>query len=512
MTSTALSGIVPRWEWRTFGERLVTAGRPLAAVAPEQVHESDDLYLVARHGDDTAVKLRDGLVDVKRLVGASESGLEQWVPVMKEPFPLSAASFSQVLSYLRIRPIALDRPDYALEELLELARASEEIVPVEVSKRRTRYRIGGCMAEVTKARTDHGTAWTIAVESEDPARVVATAAELGLASLPNVSYPRWLRMLEGFLEARFCVIDVGTNSVKFHIGERQTNGSWRTVVDRAEVTRLGEGLDRTGNLQAEPMARTADAIVAMVDEAHRSGAIAIAAVGTAGLRIADNSAAFLDAVEERAGISVEIIPGEEEGRLAYVAVKRSLGLADCALVVFDSGGGSSQFTFGHGDRVDERFSVDVGAARFTEQFGLQGIVSEQVLADALEAIGADLERLDGRPAADALVGMGGAMTNLAAVKHGLTRYDPEIVQGTVLDVEEIDRQIELYRTTTAGERRQIAGLQPKRGEVILAGACIVRTVMRKLGAATVTVSDRGLRHGLIAERFAISGSTRAAAD
>ena len=512
MTSTALSGIVPRWEWRTFGERLVTAEGRLAAVAPEQVQESDDLYLVARNGDDTAVKVRGGLVDVKRLVSTGESGLEQWVPVMKEPFPLPAASVGRVLSSLHVRSIALARPDYALEELLELVRASGEIVPVEVSKRRARYRIGGCMAEVTEARTDRGTAWTIAVESEDPARVVAAAAELGLGPLPNVSYPRWLRMLIGFVEARFCVIDVGTNSVKFHIGERATDRSWRTVVDRAEVTRLGEGLDQTGGLQKEPMERTADAVAAMVDEAQRSGAIAIAAVGTAGLRIADNSAAFLDAVEDRAGIRVEIIPGEEEGRLAYVAVKSSLGLADCALVVFDSGGGSSQFTFGHGDRVDERFSVDVGAARFTAQFGLDRPVSEQVLADALEAIGVDLGRLDGRASPDALVGMGGAMTNIAAVRHALATYDPAIVQGTVIDAGEIDRQIELYRTTTAGERRQIAGLQPKRGEVILAGACIVRTVMRKLGAATVTVSDRGVRHGLIAERFAISGSTRAAAD
>ena len=228
VTSTTLSGIVPRWEWRTFGERLVTAERRLAAVAPEQVHESDDLYLVARHGDDTAVKVRDALVDVKRLVSTGESGLEQWVPVMKEPFPLSAACLGHVLSYLYVRSVVLDRATYTLLELLDLVSATEEIVPVEVSKRRTRYRIDGCMAEVTEACTDRGTAWTVAVESEDPARVVAAAAELGLASLPNVSYPAWLRMLVGCREARFCVIDVGTNSVKFHIGERGTDGSWRT--------------------------------------------------------------------------------------------------------------------------------------------------------------------------------------------------------------------------------------------------------------------------------------------
>ena len=97
--------------------------------------------------------------------------------------------------------------------------------------------------------------------------------------------------------------------------------------------------------------------------------------------------------------------------------------------------------------------------------------------------------------------MGGAVTNLAAVKHGLAEYDPDVVQGTVLDRSEIDRQIELYRTRSADERRTIVGLQPQRADIILAGACIVRTVLGKLGKDSLTVSDRGLRHGVLVERF-----------
>jgi exopolyphosphatase/guanosine-5'-triphosphate,3'-diphosphate pyrophosphatase len=80
-------------------------------------------------------------------------------------------------------------------------------------------------------------------------------------------------------------------------------------------------------------------------------------------------------------------------------------------------------------------------------------------------------------------------------------YDAQVVQGTVLDTAEIDRQIELYRTRGADERREITGLQPNRAEVILAGACIVRTVMSQLGSDSLTVSDRGLRHGVLVERF-----------
>ena len=97
--------------------------------------------------------------------------------------------------------------------------------------------------------------------------------------------------------------------------------------------------------------------------------------------------------------------------------------------------------------------------------------------------------------------MGGAVTNITAVKHGLAVYDPDVVQGTVLDLAEIERQIELYRTRDLEARRAIVGLQPKRADVILAGACIVLAVMDKLGRESMTVSDRGLRHGLLVERF-----------
>ena len=139
--------------------------------------------------------------------------------------------------------------------------------------------------------------------------------------------------------------------------------------------------------------------------------------------------------------------------------------------------------------------------RFTERFGLDGVVSEETLRAALDAIAADLAVLDGRPTPGALVGMGGAVTNLAAVKLGSRAYDPDAVQGTVLDLAEIDRQIELYRTRSADERRGIVGLQPGRAEVILAGACIVRTVLDELGCESLTVSDRGLRHGVLVDRF-----------
>ena len=494
--------IVPRWEWRTFGEPLDSADRVLAQFEIKSDHDSDETYLLSVHSD-ASVKIRDGLMDVKHLRQVDDAGLELWLPVMKAEFPIAAADVEAVLTTLNVAVPALSRLRYELDQLIaELVEPHPDLHAAAVRKRRRRYVIDECMVEMTEIATAGSSTRTVAVESPDTALVSATVAKLGLHDRRNVCVARGLKAMIGFGTQVFCGIDVGTNSVKFHLAERRADGAARTVVDRADVTRLGEGLDETGGLTEAAIHRTVDAIAGMVDEARRHGAAAIAAVGTAGLRIAPNRQTLLDAVKARTGIDVEVISGEEEGRLAYLAATSALPLARGRLVVFDSGGGSSQFTFGEGTRVDERFSVDVGAVRFAERFGLAGAVERDTVDAALTAIAGDLTRLDGRERPAAVIGMGGTVTNLTAVKHGLAKYDPDVVHGTVLDIGEIDRQIELYRTRDADQRRAIPGLQPARAEVILAGACVVRTILTKLGHDSLTVSDRGLRHGVFLERFA----------
>jgi exopolyphosphatase / guanosine-5'-triphosphate,3'-diphosphate pyrophosphatase len=494
--------VEPRWEWRTFGEEFGPAESDLDARSPETVEESDELYLLPA-GDGDNVKVRDGRLEVKHLERVNDDGLEQWAPVTEATFPLPASEVGSVLEALGVSVPRLARATYTLEELVdEVVLTSPDLAALEVHKRRARYTIDGCRSELTEVRTDRGSTRTLAVESEDPARVIATVRELGLDSRPNLSYPRALKELVGLGGGRYAVLDVGTTSVKLHIAERSADG-WRTLVDRSEVTRLGQGLDEGGRLEREAIERTATAIADMSEEARRKGVESIAAVGTAGLRTAPNADELIDEVEAQSGVRIEVIPGEEEARLAYLAATSGLELEPGSLVVFDTGGGSSQFTFGDGARIDEQFSVKVGAARFTDRYGLDRAVDEDVVSKAFEEIATDLERLEGRPVPDTLVGIGGTVTNLAAVKHELASYDSDVVQGTRLDREEVDRQIELYRTRGADARREIAGLQPERAEIILAGACIVRTVLTKLGAESLLVSDRGLRHGVLVERFGV---------
>jgi exopolyphosphatase/guanosine-5'-triphosphate,3'-diphosphate pyrophosphatase len=489
-----------RYEWRTFGHRFGGAEDRIARFGPSKPAESDEIYFLSERGDN--VKIRDSLIDVKVLKDVSPEGLEQWAPVMKAPFPLSATDVAKVVDSLRIPVSGALRASYSLDELVEsLEKEGSGVRVVRVHKRRVRYTIEGCMAELSDITANGEPIRTIAVESEDAQAVVRAVATLGLRDYVNTSYPRGLRLVLGKVPDRYAVIDVGTNSVKFHIGELDNDGAWRSFADRAEITALGEGVGETKRIGAAALERTIAAISGMVSEAKSSGVHAIAAVGTAVFRIAENAAEVIADIRERTGVQIEVLSGDEEARLAYVATIAALGPSVGDVVVFDTGGGSSQFTFGHGPRVDERFSVDVGAARLTDSFGLDGAVSDDVIAKAKVAVSTQLFRLDGRSSPDAVVGMGGAVTNLTAVSLSMAKYDPDKVQGAVLTAAEIDRQIELYRSMDADERRSIVGLQPNRGAVILAGACIVRTILDKLGKDRLTVSDRGLRHGLVVERF-----------
>jgi exopolyphosphatase / guanosine-5'-triphosphate,3'-diphosphate pyrophosphatase len=503
-----MTTVTPRWEWRTFGRPGPVADEAFDAAEASAVAESDETYFLT--GSGANVKIRDELVDIKLLRETDENGLERWEPVLKRPFPLGAADLATVAEAMAIDAAGevARAADVTYDEFLAIVGRDANAMIVPVHKRRIRYTIGGCMAERSEIEAGGHRTVTVAVESTDRPAVVAAVASLGYGDFLNVNYPSGLAWLLSGEPARYAVIDVGTNSIKFHVGSFDADGTPRAVVDRAEVTRLGEGLAAGGAIQEEPLERAIVAIGGMADEAKRLGARAIAAVATEGVRQASNRDEVVAAIRKRTGVRVAVLSGEEEGRLAYLAVLSGVGLADGPVVEFDTGGGSSQFTFGEGDRVDERFSVPVGAVRFTERFGLDKAVSTATVGEARAAIAADLTRLDERPSPSELVGMGGAITNITAVKHGLATYDPNRVQGTVLDAAELDRQIEMYRSRDADGRREIVGLQPKRAEVILAGALVVRTVMDKLGKDRLTVSDRGLRHGLFVERFGPVEGTR----
>jgi exopolyphosphatase/guanosine-5'-triphosphate,3'-diphosphate pyrophosphatase len=180
-----------RWEWRTFGDRFGGAEVRLGSTEPERRTESDETYLLSALGVDT-VKVRDGLMDVKHLERVDDDGLELWEPVMKSPLPVSAADAAAVLAALGVQA-PLDRDAYDLAGLAEAADGAVELMPLH--KTRRHYAFGGCLAELTDLRSGDRATRTIAIESEDAARVVTAVRELGLGSRPNTNVPRGLRTI-----------------------------------------------------------------------------------------------------------------------------------------------------------------------------------------------------------------------------------------------------------------------------------------------------------------------------
>ena len=166
---------------------------------------------------------------------------------------------------------------------------------------------------------------------------------------------------------RYAVIDVGTNSVKFQVAERQPDGRWRAIVDRAEITRLGEGLEQAGEII--PRRWNAPSSPSMTWSTRRGGRERWRSRRSGQPAcIARNSADVLAMIRRRTGVDVDVISGEDEpAGLPRRAIWPWRGQG--TVVVFDTGGGGSQFTFGEGARVDERWSVDVGAVRFRSSSG-----------------------------------------------------------------------------------------------------------------------------------------------
>lgn len=304
---------------------------------------------------------------------------------------------------------------------------------------------------------------------------------------------------------RLATMDIGTNSVLLLVAELGPDG-FEVVEDHATVTRLGEGLRETGRIVQAGADRTAAEIGRLAAVAQGLGADRILAAGTMALRTAANADDFVARVESECGLRIRVVDGDEEARLTYLGVRSDLPTGAERLVIFDAGGGSTELIVGTGRELESRRSLEVGAVTLTDRFlGSDPATSVQI-ADLRSFLNA--ETLAGLSAVDdggALIGVGGTITTMAAVHHGLERYDRRRVHGTRLSAEQISSQVQAFARSTIAQRAALAGMEPARADVILAGAVLVAALMDATSAPEVIVSDRGLRHGLVVD--AISART-----
>ena len=300
---------------------------------------------------------------------------------------------------------------------------------------------------------------------------------------------------------RLSVIDIGTNSIKFCVAQKASDGTLEVLKDANDIARLGEGLRETGLISPEALERNAQSVAAFAKEAEEMGVSRVLAVGTMALRTAKNTADFTARVKELCGLTVDVLPGDEEARLAYLAVLSGLPVQEGELVIFDTGGGSTEFIFGQGKELKNRMSVNLGAVLITEKHLSDDPVKPGAVQAALAEIKDTFDKAQVKGNPVQLVGMGGTVTSMGAVKHKMVKYDPDVIQGSELTLADVEEQINDYSAKTLEKRREIPGLQPKRADVILAGACILKDILSRMNADRLVISDRGLRHGLLFDQL-----------
>jgi exopolyphosphatase / guanosine-5'-triphosphate,3'-diphosphate pyrophosphatase len=310
----------------------------------------------------------------------------------------------------------------------------------------------------------------------------------------------------GSISSRVAGIDIGTNSVLLLILDLAP-GERHALLDRASVTRLGQGVDSTGRLDPEAVRRTLDCLRSYARELDRFAVGPRIAVGTSALRDASGAEDFLAQAKDIIGTAPRVLSGEAEARLTFAGALSGLGGFDSA-TVFDVGGGSTEIIAGRcaseNPQVVASCSLDVGAVRLFERW----VKNDPPLLDELLAIRQDVH--SALPAAssyrgsDVVVGVAGTVTTLFAVNEAMAAYDGTRVHGGGLVREQIERMVQRFASCSGDQRRKMAGLDPRRADIICTGALIVLEVMTWLGTNEIVVSDRGVRWGLVEElaRFA----------
>ncbi len=305
------------------------------------------------------------------------------------------------------------------------------------------------------------------------------------------------------MSSRFAAIDVGTNTVLLLVAERR-GPAFAALSERAEITRLGRGVDRRGELDPQAIRETVEVLARFAAEARALGAAEIACVATSAARDAANGRAFFEAARATAGLVPEIISGAEEARLVHRSAWRDFGAPGRPLAVLDVGGGSTEFTWGDGPSPRGRESLQVGAVRLAERGlaadppGKGGLAAlRSAAAEALRG----LSPLSTAIAGSRLVAVAGTVTTLAAVEQALPAYDGGRVHGSRLALDRVEALLEMMADLTVEERRRLPGMEPRRADVIVAGGAILAEAMRAIGFRELTVSDRGVRWGLLWDRF-----------
>ncbi|MDO8494480.1 MAG: Ppx/GppA phosphatase family protein [Deltaproteobacteria bacterium] len=302
-------------------------------------------------------------------------------------------------------------------------------------------------------------------------------------------------------------IDIGTHSVLLTIAEKKSDGTIVALVEEATLTRIGEGIGSSNQFLPSGMERTLACLKKYKAICDQHSVQKIIAVGTAAFRKAQNAGDFVKQVQKECGIKIEIISGEREAALTYGAATHDFG---DNILVLDIGGGSTEMI-----TSESAVSVPIGSVYLTEKYVHTDPISAEDFGTLSTTIDENLHGWHGNPVRGLPLGDGqgwsdrtrenfrlfvataGTPTTLAAIDRKMKVYKHNEIHGSKLSLKTVQNIIADLKSKTVEERKKIPGLEPGRADVILAGALLLEKVAQHFGFQEITVSDRGVRWGLL---------------
>lgn len=297
---------------------------------------------------------------------------------------------------------------------------------------------------------------------------------------------------------RVAAIDFGTNTARLLVAERYDDGRFEPVRIEREIVRMGGGFDREQGLSAGAIQRGTACLARFAGILNDCGVSDVRAVATSAVRDAANGKDFIASACRRTGISLRVVDGEQEGNLTLAGVTAGIDARPKNLMVFDVGGGSTEYILSCDGRAEFIRSLPLGVVRLTEGKASPAEMSDKIERE-LDLLVLDLDRSGTArpPEGTLLVGTAGTATTLAALSMRMASYDYRRVHNSVLSIDEIRRIYSLLLPLSLEERLAQPGLEKGREDLIIAGILITVHTMERFGFREFKVSDYGLLEGLV---------------
>ncbi len=290
------------------------------------------------------------------------------------------------------------------------------------------------------------------------------------------------------------IIDIGTNSVRLLIAEKDEKEEWKILKKDLRSTRLGEGMTDKAYIGKGPQERTLKAIEEFAASARLEGADEIFAYGTSIMRDAANGPAFSDEVTSAVGIPVRILTGKEEAYYSYIG---AAGTSSVVTSVVDIGGGSTEICMGFGTDIGMRHSFRLGCVRCSKQFDTTTPRGVAELKKHCFDLFRHTELMQSVKNVKRWIGVGGTVTSMAAMLQELEVYDSAKVQDFVIHQDDVNRMLKKLCAMSYDDKCHLTGLMPERADIIVAGVAILDALMEYFALPEIIVSDRDLSEGLL---------------